>query len=429
MNIIIGGVYIPPASQLAVYQECCETVEELSSTYESSNFLICGDFNRPEVEWDQETYIPKSGLKISEESMCIIESFEVLGFQQINKLSNSKGIFLDLFFTNLKDVQINFAHDPLNDATIHHETYILKLHYPILLDEVKTFKKIYNFNSSNLENLNNYYSSIGWDNLLLCHNIDEMIDTFYKTIFDGIDQLVPYKLVYVNNNKYPKWFNKELIYAIKKKKIAHARYAQTGEANDYTTFSVLRSTCKTLSKQLYNDYIQDVQVSLNANPKLFWSYLKEVKKDSSIPSHMTLGEIAASGGEEIVNLMASHFETSYVNEVNTIGNQCSDVFSVASDVCDIVLSKEKLFNLLLSLKDNNYSGPDNLSCTFLKNCKYSLCCPIYTIFHRSLTEGRFPTKWKLSYIKPIFKAGNKTNIENYRGVCQQSILPNFLINC
>ena len=41
------------------------------------------------------------------------------------------------------------------------------------------------------------------------------------------------------------------------------------------------------------------------------------------------------------------------------------------------------------------------------------------LFNMSLSS-RFPTRWKLSYITPVFKAGVKPNIENYRGI---AILP------
>ena len=44
----------------------------------------------------------------------------------------------------------------------------------------------------------------------------------------------------------------------------------------------------------------------------------------------------------------------------------------------------------------------------------------------SLKSGKFPEIWKLSYIKPIFKAGHHSKVENYRGVCNQSVVPKIL---
>lgn len=40
--------------------------------------------------------------------------------------------------------------------------------------------------------------------------------------------------------------------------------------------------------------------------------------------------------------------------------------------------------------------------------------------------GIFPTYWKHSFIIPIFKSGQREEIENYRGICIQSAIPKLL---
>ena len=42
------------------------------------------------------------------------------------------------------------------------------------------------------------------------------------------------------------------------------------------------------------------------------------------------------------------------------------------------------------------------------------------IFNRSLQVGYFPQSWKSSHVIPVFKSGDRSNIENYRPI---SILP------
>ena len=41
---------------------------------------------------------------------------------------------------------------------------------------------------------------------------------------------------------------------------------------------------------------------------------------------------------------------------------------------------------------------------------------------RSLAEGRIPMDWKRADIVPIFKAGNKKDLLNYRPVCLTSVV-------
>ena len=48
------------------------------------------------------------------------------------------------------------------------------------------------------------------------------------------------------------------------------------------------------------------------------------------------------------------------------------------------------------------------------------------LFESSICESKFPDLWKGSYVAPIFKFGVKTKVENYRGVCNQSVIPKIL---
>src|SRR5699024_1792507 len=87
---------------------------------------------------------------------------------------------------------------------------------------------------------------------------------------------------------------------------------------------------------------------------------------------------------------------------------------------------QEVFNLISRLSDKVSSGPDGLPSFLIKRCIFSIAAPIYYIFSMSIREGTFPSIWKRSYITPIFKNGDRDDIENYRGVCNQSVLPKLL---
>lgn len=48
------------------------------------------------------------------------------------------------------------------------------------------------------------------------------------------------------------------------------------------------------------------------------------------------------------------------------------------------------------------------------------------MFNHSLQSGVFPTRWKASYIRPIHKKGDRSIIENYRGIAILSAIPKLL---
>ncbi|XP_063913263.1 uncharacterized protein LOC135129901 [Zophobas morio] len=86
----------------------------------------------------------------------------------------------------------------------------------------------------------------------------------------------------------------------------------------------------------------------------------------------------------------------------------------------------EVFNGILALKPSGSAGPDGIPTQFLIPCVFSLCKPIQYLFNLSISSGKFPDFWKTSYLIPIYKSGDKELITNYRGICNQSVLPKLL---
>lgn len=72
---------------------------------------------------------------------------------------------------------------------------------------------------------------------------------------------------------------------------------------------------------------------------------------------------------------------------------------------------EKAFD---ELPNKFTAGMDNIPCNLIKHSRTARSHPLLNIINHSLMTGKFPTLWKESKSIPIFKSGNKSNIENYR---------------
>jgi Reverse transcriptase (RNA-dependent DNA polymerase) len=68
-------------------------------------------------------------------------------------------------------------------------------------------------------------------------------------------------------------------------------------------------------------------------------------------------------------------------------------------------------------------GSGQISPEFLYKCADHLASPLHVIFNKSLSSGEFPDDWKKSFLTPIYKSGDRTNIENYRGIAILSAIP------
>ena len=75
-------------------------------------------------------------------------------------------------------------------------------------------------------------------------------------------------------------------------------------------------------------------------------------------------------------------------------------------------SKDAFF----SLKINKSSGADDVSFNIIKKRFGVLCEPLIYLFQLSLEKGVFTNDLKISKVTPIYKAGDKSDIRNYRPI-------------
>ena len=69
---------------------------------------------------------------------------------------------------------------------------------------------------------------------------------------------------------------------------------------------------------------------------------------------------------------------------------------------------------------NVSTGLDNIGPRILKMSANIIAPSILFIVNKSITSGKFPSVWKEAKVKPLFKAGSKEDVNNYRPI---SILP------
>ena len=425
INYIFGCVYIPPGSHLSIYQHHCDTIENLCLKLEKDNFLVCGDFNQPNVAWELEDFGINMGKHCNQQSLSLINTYGLNGLKQVNDIRNSKGVLLDLFFTHIESLEVSTASDILTNISDHHTPYCLRIPFDSPAEALCSDMKIFDYCNADYVGLNNFYSNVNWNEILCSGNIDDVIDKFYEVLYIGMNKFIPTKKLYAGPNRFPRWFSMDLIRLVREKREAHDKYRRSASIDDYNLFKSIRSSCKRLNEELYDRYIRKVEESISTNPNYFWRFMSDIRNNNTIPSTMTLNGLSACNGQEIVDFMADHFGSNYSSLTNV---SFSDNVLVSNELSNFTLniSLENVFELINNLEDTQTSGPDNIPSCVIKSCIYSLCTPIYKLFSMSLSSCMFPKFWKNTYIRPIHKSGDRHKIENYRGVCIQSILPKLL---
>ena len=166
--------------------------------------------------------------------------------------------------------------------------------------------------------------------------------------------------------------------------------------------------------------MRTVESAVKRNIYSFWSYIKNNKKESGIPSNSFWNSTSANNDHETTNLFAAFFGSVYSNdnieEVSRI--ECTDeIFS------DIQLSEKSLQSIISGLDNIVNPGPDGISSFFVKKCWSVIRKAICIIFKAMLATGYFSKTWKFTYTLPIFKSGDKHDVTNYHPICICSCPP------
>ena len=77
------------------------------------------------------------------------------------------------------------------------------------------------------------------------------------------------------------------------------------------------------------------------------------------------------------------------------------------------------------LEESSSAGPDGIPAIFLKKTKEVISLPLAIILRKSLDNGEMTDTFKMAYITPIHKGGERKNSERYRPASLTSYIMNI----
>ena len=129
----------------------------------------------------------------------------------------------------------------------------------------------------------------------------------------------------------------------------------------------------------------------------------------------------------------------YIEKVKTIRRsmqgQVRDPLDVLRKVLDgnqasfssEAITQVQVDKIIKDLKNSKASGIDNLDTYILKLTRKRIVPSVCHILNLSLQSNRFPSKWKIAKVVPLFKGkGSKLDPKNYRPVAILPILSKVL---
>lgn len=424
-KLIIGCIYIPHSGMHEYYWNHFLDIQALADKFPDHKFIIMGDFNRPNIKWSNDplsiehiAYLPPADMDINS-NLC--STYSGLNSQQQYPLHPGKGYTLDLMFCPCDSLISAELCDPLvpTDA-INHRAATFVFDFTVTAMEDKLSIQ-FDFIKANYNVINDKLLTLDWNFLHSENDINLITNKFYENVNTVISDHVPLKKFF--SSTYPPWYSIELREAVSNKKAAHCRWKESQLLSDYLVFKRLRAECINLSRSCYKLYLEHIQTSLSSNLKYFWSFIKKCKKSYTLPSHVSYNDKLSINDQEASDMFATFFSSVY--RIQWTGSVYYS-YDIPVLLSMLQIEYDELSIAIKEATDNPNYGPDLVPLYFIKRCDPSIIQKILVLFNKSLASGIFPDIWKVAYIQPIHKKGDKNLVTNYRPISILSALPKLL---
>jgi len=350
-----------------------------------------------------------------------------LGFTQMIKSAtrefNNSGTLIDHVYTD----------NPQNIIWTSVPKLSLSDHYPIFCSRkvnTKNTKKSHltikyrSFKNFNEENFLSDLNNINWNTLHTISDVNETLKVFMDSFVSVIDKHVPVRNHRVKRPSQPEWLNEEIIDAMK----ARDKFKARNDMDNYRLFrNKVSNLINTAKRRLYEKKINQGQ----NNPSTIWKLFKEFRSPGSAKSSVNSLNI---DGKEIINSqkISDEFNTFFTSIASNLKetvppSEFKDIHSYVNSKVPLpmyfnipLIDRDKVRKMLINLDISKSTGLDDLGPRFLKIAANIIYPVIHHIINLTISQSTFPDVWKTAKVTPLFKAGSKSDVNNYRPI---SILP------
>ena len=224
--------------------------------------------------------------------------------------------------------------------------------------------------------------------------------------------------------KHP-WWNQECEIALDNRKIAFQNFNSNKSEKNQKIFLEVRKQTSKILRQIKRKYINDQLISIennfqNYNTHDFYkTFANQIR--GYTPQNLCFrkqdGKLALTNKDNCQEL-ATYF--------SQLLNCPEPTERFPKKQCDhtpeesLPPTQDEIHSHIKRLKNNKASGEDGITAELLKNLGPNALREITQIIQKIWRTEQIPDDWKTALIHPLHKRGDKSDINNYRGI---SLIP------
>ena len=342
--------------------------------------------------------------------------------QEATRITENTSTLLDVIYTNFpnKIVCSGVSHIGISDHSLVFAYRKVSADPPKRGHSTISYIELGKFNSADFRS---DIAQHDWGSIDQLNNPNDMWAKWKEMFIECIDRHAPLKSKRVRLSKSP-WINSSLKKLMHKRDILKLKAIRSENPSDWREFrkhrNFVNSQVRITKQSYYNNAFQENKGKMRNS----WRVINELTfrkvKNSSI-KEIKLNDKSIHDSPELSETFNSHFATIGPKLANNI-SQNSDSSYLNYLWKKIILSSYvSLIILKFSKYCPNYAKLKPLVWTkflqdFLKECLDLITASLCSIFNRSITSGIFPEEWKCAKVTPLFKNGQRSDLNNYRPI-------------
>jgi Reverse transcriptase (RNA-dependent DNA polymerase)/Endonuclease-reverse transcriptase len=420
---VIGSAYRAPSLTADQNKNFLNSLDQVANKmHEYDGVILMGDFNL-DIDW--KTDPPTTNKAPAAEFQA---KFSEMSLSQLirgpTRTTKTGGKTLDLVLTDVPQI---FNGAKIVSGVSDHDALLTDLALNVVRP-TRPPKTVFNFGRADWESLSVDFAR-SLPNNFQETNINDAWKNWSSKFFDCLKRNVPTKTVKERVKTIP-WLTKTLKKMIAKRNRLFSKWLKNQTPETRERYVEMRKKVIRALRNAKDEFMWKLGSGPNGS-KFFWSHIKERSKVPISNSAFVDGGKTISQPQEIASLFAEKFQSNFSQPTDTFPymrrrapNNAQE--RVPNKITEIKISAGEVKILLDALKQNSATGPDKIPAIVLKRCSDALSSSLASLFSLSLSSGALAHEWKTANVMPIYKDGDKADVQNYRPISVTSIVGKLL---
>ena len=266
---------------------------------------------------------------------------------------------------------------------------------------------------------------MNWDTVFNEQNVDIANAEFERKFLSILDALAPMRKVQTRNRRSD-WISKETKELMTKRDKSRDKAVASSRMEDWQKYRTERNLCNVLVDRDRKDKLKETYEELHKNRdhKGLYNLTKKKMgwKTGGSPTTFKVDGKMITSPKELADIQIKHFYNKTLQLASEIPEQTEDPlnclreawrkWTLADQVPKLRIKTVEIHEILSLIKSMGKShafGHDGIDSKSLNVSPEAIAAPIAHIINLSIKNRKFPSKWKLGRLIPIYKGGVKIN--------------------